>query len=77
MSHPIKLFEAWSERVGNRDIQRSASLGELSLEHEPNKERRKVKARDLASAHVGRAPTSVGHSTNDSIVVTFRRAGGR
>ncbi len=73
MSHQVKLFEVWNERVNNRDMQRSASLGTLALELEPNKERRKLKARALASAHVGRAPTSVSHSQNDSIVVTFRR----
>jgi hypothetical protein len=73
MSHPVKLFDAWTERVNNRNVQRSAPLGVLALEHEPNKERRKTKARALAVAHVGREPTNVSHSLDDSIVVTFRR----
>ena len=73
MSHPIKLFDAWNERVNDRVMQRSAPLGVLALEHEPNKDRRKVKARALAVAHVGREPTNVSHSLDDSIVVTFRR----
>jgi hypothetical protein len=74
MSHPIKLFDVWNERANGRVMQRSAPLGVLALEHDPNKERRKVKARALASTHAGREPSSVSHSSDDSIVVTFRRA---
>jgi hypothetical protein len=73
MSHPIKLFEVWTERVDGKPVQRTAPLGVLALDGEQNKERRKNKARELARSHVGRDPSNVSHGLDNSVVVTFRR----
>lgn len=74
MSHKVNLFEVWTERVNGKLVQRSASLGVVAIDNEKNKERRKDSARVKALSHVGRAPSTIHHSLNESIVVTFRRA---
>lgn len=73
MSHPVKMFDVWSDRVNGKNVPRTTPLGTLAIEHERNKDRRKETARARAAAHVGREPLAVLHAEGDSIVVTFRR----
>lgn len=73
MSHLIKLFETWNELSNGKRVARSAPLGSITIEHERNKERRKAAARARATAHVGRAPSSILHADGDTFVAVFRR----
>lgn len=73
MSHPVKMFEVWAERISGKNVPRTAPLGTIQIENERNKDRRKDTARARAAAHVGREPSAISHAENDSLVVLFRR----
>lgn len=73
VSHPVKLFEVWTERENGKPVLRTAPLGVIAIDDEKNNERRKMAARARAAQHVGREPSTVMHSDNNSLVVNFRR----